>query len=198
MQRPRIWTRNLSAERAKLRSYKSVCPKEHQILGCTGQCEEATWQNKMGWVTPNIRTWNKNPNEERANLMSFKADSRKRPLISGCNWGTTCMWFMYVYDVYVVSITCLDTKDLDQESQRRTREVEDLQTRLSQGAAVSWQRFAGWIPKLTMEPWKMDQLSRSSRSKTLLLRSHWDTGNHRGIFVHQLLVSVWTDFDVVI
>ena len=48
-----------------------------------------------------------------------------------------------MYVVYVVSITCLDTKDLDQESQRRTREVEDLQTRLSQGAAVSWQRFAG-------------------------------------------------------
>ena len=187
MQRPRIWTRNLSAERAKLRSYKSVCPKEHQILGCTGQCEEATWQNKMGWVTPNIRTWNKNPNEERANLMSFKADSRKRPLISGCNWGTTCMWFMWFQSH--VSTPRIWIRNLSAERVKlRTCKRGCLREQQFLGSASQ-----GEFPNL---PWNHGRWA-SCPVRVEVKHSYYGPIGTRGITEEYLFINCWSQFEQI-
>ena len=187
MQRPRIWTRNLSAERAKLRSYKSVCPKEHQILGCTGQCEEATWQNKTGWVTPNIRTWNKNPNEERANLMSFKADSRKRPLISGCNWGTTCMWFMWFQSH--VSTPRIWIRNLSAERVKlRTCKRGCLREQQFLGSASQ-----GEFPSL---PWNHGRWA-SCPVRVEVKHSYYGPIGTRGITEEYLFINCWSQFEQI-
>ena len=126
----------------KWRSYKSVCHKEHQILDCTGQCnlKRRHHGRRIKWAvaTPNTHKDLEQESQRRARELD--------ELQSRLSQTATDIWLQLGNDLYVVYVCLLwfpslVTKDLDQESQRRTREVEDLQKRLSQGAAVPWHRF---------------------------------------------------------